>query len=41
LIDEDKLAEAIVDADGPANSLARYDGDEISLDCGYYCYRTN
>lgn len=41
LIDEDKLAEAIVDSDGPANSLARYDGDEISLDCGYYCYRTN
>ena len=41
LIDIDKLAEAIVDADGPANSLARYDGDEISLDCGYYCYRTN
>ena len=41
LIDLDKLAEAIVDADGPANSLARYDGDEISLDCGYYCYRTN
>lgn len=41
LIDLDKLAEAIVDADGPANSLARYDGEEISLDCGYYCYRTN
>lgn len=41
LIDLDKLAEAIVDADGPADSLARYDGDEISLDCGYYCYRTN
>lgn len=41
LIDEDKLAEAIVNADGPAKSLARYDGDEISLDCGYYCYRTN
>ena len=41
LIDLDKLAEAIVNSDGPANSLARYDGDEISLDCGYYCYRTN
>lgn len=41
LINLDKLAEAIVDADGPANSLARYDGNEISLDCGYYCYRTN
>lgn len=41
LINLDELAEAIVDADGPANSLARYDGDEISLDCGYYCYRTN
>jgi len=41
LIDLNKLAEAIVDADGPAHSLARYDGDEISLDCGYYCYRTN
>lgn len=41
LIDINELAEAIVDADGPANSLARYDGDEISLDCGYYCYRTN
>ena len=41
LIDLDKLAEAIVDSDGPANYLARYDGHEISLDCGYYCYRTN
>ena len=41
LIDEDKLARAIVSSDGPANSLASYDGDEISLDCGYYCYRTN
>lgn len=41
LIKLDKLAEAIVDADGPANSLARYDGVEISLDCGYYCYRIN
>ena len=41
LIDLNKLAEAIVDSDGPANSLARYDGHEISLDCGYYCYRTN
>lgn len=41
LIDLNKLSEAIVDSDGPANTLARYDGDEISLDCGYYCYRTN
>lgn len=41
LINLDKLAEAIVDADGPANSLARYDGKEIELDCGYYCYRSN
>ena len=41
LIVLNKLAKAIVDSDGPANSLARYDGHEISLDCGYYCYRTN
>lgn len=41
LINYDKLAEAIVDADGPAHSLAYYDGKEIQLDCGYYCYRAN
>lgn len=41
LIDLDALAEAITEADGPANELARYDGKEIELPCGYYCYRSN
>lgn len=39
LVDLDALAEAITEADGPANELARYDGKEIELPCGYYCYR--
>lgn len=41
LVDLDALAEAITDADGPANELASYDGEEIELPCGYYCYRHN
>lgn len=41
LVDVDALAEAITDADGPANFLASYDGKEIELPCGYYCYRSN
>ena len=39
LVDMDALADAITEADGPANELARYDGVEIELPCGYYCYR--
>jgi hypothetical protein len=38
LIDENELAEAITEEDGPANELARYDGKEIELPCGWYCY---
>ena len=41
LVDLDALAEAITETDGPANELARYDGKEIELPCGYYCYRAN
>lgn len=41
LIDYDKLAQSCVDADGPANDLASYDGVEIELPSGYYCYRRN
>ena len=41
LVDVDALAEAITEADGPANELAVYDGKEIELPCGYYCYRVN
>lgn len=41
LVDLDALAEACTDADGPANELAGYDGKEIELPCGYYCYRHN
>ena len=41
LVDMDALAEAITEADGPVNELARYDGKEIELPCGYYCYRSN
>lgn len=41
LVDLDALAEAITEADGPANELAGYDGEEIELPCGYYCYRHN
>ena len=44
LVDLDKLAEAIVEADGPANSLARWDGEEVTSDFNgntYYMYRNN
>lgn len=41
LIDYDKLAQSCVDTDGPANDLASYDGVEIELPSGYYCYRRN
>lgn len=41
LIDDDALAAACTEADGPANELASYDGKEIELPCGYYCYRHN
>lgn len=41
LVDLDALAKYITEADGPANELARYDGKEIELPCGYYCYRSN
>lgn len=41
LVDLDALAEYITEADGPANELARYNGEEIELPCGYYCYRYN
>lgn len=44
LVDMDELAEAIVDADGPANSLSRYDGNEVNYDFDgitYYMYRNN
>lgn len=41
LVDLDALAAACTEADGPANELARYDGNEIELPCGYYCYRSN
>ena len=41
LVDVDALAEAITEADGPANELAVYDGKEIELPCGYFCYRIN
>jgi len=42
LIDFNELAEDIVDIDGPANSLARYDGNENEIDLNditYYLYR--
>ena len=44
LIDLDSLANDIVEADGVANSLARYDGEEIETDFDnitYYMYRNN
>lgn len=41
VLDYQKLTRAILDADGPANELASYDGKEIELPCGYYCYRHN
>lgn len=39
--DIEKLVETVVNYDGMANSLAHYDGNEIVLDCDWYCYRTN
>lgn len=45
IIDTDALAEYIVDIDGVANSLARYDGNEYEVEIGdgvtYYVYRAN
>lgn len=45
IIDTDALAEYIVDDDGVANSLARYDGNEYEVEIGdgvtYYVYRAN
>jgi len=41
LVNLQDLAEYCVDSDGPANELARYDGDEIELEDGYLAYRTN
>ena len=44
LVDFDELAADIVEIDGPANSLARYDGNEneVELDGNtYYLYRNN
>lgn len=45
VIDTDALAEYIVDNDGVANSLARYDGNEYEVEIGdgvtYYVYRAN
>ena len=43
-VDEDELGEYVVDCDGIANGLARYDGEEHTIDVNgetYYCYRTN
>lgn len=41
VLDYQKLIRAILDTDGPASELASYDGKEIELPCGYYCYRHN
>lgn len=41
LFNNAKLAEAIVNADGVANSLATYDGKEIPLENDFWAYRTN
>ena len=38
--DLDKLAQDCVDADGVAQNLARYDGEEIELD-GWWAYRVD
>ena len=38
-IDWQKVSEFCVDEDGPANTLARYDGKEIELEDGYLAYR--
>lgn len=40
-IDIDEVAEAVVNEDGVANSLARYDGKELYLGDDLYAYRTN
>lgn len=43
-IDLDEIAKDVVDTDGPANSLAFYDGNEIEWEYEgntYYIYRTN
>lgn len=44
IIDQDALAEYIVEIDGVTNSLARYDGNECEVEIGdvtYYVYRAN
>ena len=44
LIDINELVEDIVSTDGPANSLARYDGNEVEYDFDgitYFMYRNN
>lgn len=38
--DQDQLAEDVVNIDGAAQNLARYDGEEIDLD-GWWAYRVN
>ena len=43
-MDLDTLASDIVDTDGVANSLSRYDGEEVETDFDgitYYMYRNN
>jgi len=40
LVDEEELAEMIIDSDGVANTLSSYDGEEIDLG-SFYAYRTN
>lgn len=41
LINISELAEVIVETDGPANTLASYDGKEIEFGDGMYAYRSN
>ena len=40
-IDEDEIAQYVIDCDGIAHSLATYDGNEIELDSELYAYRIN
>lgn len=44
VIDEDSLIQYVIDSDGPASELARYDGNEIEHEYNgeyYYIYRTD